>query len=552
MKSGRSKKDFWYLLDRSKECMEKPGFSGSWIDLGEPGLTLMDSRENRFLLTELYSSAGHQERLYRIVPYEYRMEQESISTVKAIIDDLQGSGPPQNILDDERRLRSFTEGAARRIMLQRGLAGDPALMSRISSQYSTGYGALEHFLRDERVQDIYVDSPPDASPVYVSIGGMMDPELEGSYPTNLYLTSSELERIVSILRYHSDRPFSEAAPTLECEMGLYNARATAVGPPLSPAGTSLAIRKHSHDPWTLPSLILRGSITADAAAFLDLAIDGRCTMLVAGSRGAGKTSLLGALMFEVDRSQRIIVLEDTPELPSAQLRENGYKVLPLLFGESRGTTPEKALRTALRLGESVMVMGEVRGPETRILYEAMAAGTAGSSVMGTFHADSASAVFKRVVEDMGVPPGSFMSTDLIIVAGLVNPRGRKAKFRRVVQISEVVKSAKPGTFLDLYMYDAEKDALMPTDDLPKSGIVKRIASLWGCKPGSVMDEIVLRGRIMDRALGLHGAEEPPRPDLAYRISESYDRTREMALEKGFFEDHDAFERYWEKEFSGGD
>lgn len=543
------RKDFWSLLKRIACSLEKPGFSGSWVSRDEPKGHLRDSRENRYLRTELYSLSGNQGRLYRIVPYEYSMEREETGTVHSIMEAMQRSRPPQDILDDEKRLRSFSEALSRRIMLEGRLPGDPAVIPRICGQYSTGYGVLEHLLRDERVQDIYVDSPPGSTPVYVSIGGAMDPELEGSYPTNIFLSSQEMERLVSILRYHSDRPFSEAVPTLECDIDLYNARATAVGPPLSPAGISLALRKHSHDPWTLPGLVGRGSLSHLATAFLDLAMDGRSTILVAGSRGAGKTSLLGALLFEVDKGQRIILLEDTPELPYRHLREEGYKVLPLVFDEGRGSTAEKALRTALRLGESVIVMGEVRGPETRILYEAMAAGTAGSSVLGTFHADSAASVFKRVVDDMGVPPGSFMSTDLVVIAGLVQPQGRKIKLRRVVQIAEVVKDGPPGQFRDLFIYDPVKDSLEPTENIRTSGILKRIASLWGWKTLDVLKEIRLREKVLKRAMHML-SDECHRTYSAARISESFDRTREKAVSDGFLNDHDVFISRWEDEFAG--
>ncbi|MDG6224754.1 MAG: type II/IV secretion system ATPase subunit [Candidatus Thermoplasmatota archaeon] len=547
--SGKRKAGFWELIRNSSVCWEKPGFSGSWVELKDIGNDPADSRENRYLRTELFSSGGPQGRLYRIAPYEYSMDGSNVETVKAAIDEMQEAKPPQEILDDEKRLRAFTEAAAKKIMMRKKLPGDANTLSRICAQYSTGYGVLEHLLRDERVQDIYIDSPPGNTPVYVSLGGGMQPGLEGTYPTNIHLSISELERIVSILRYHSDRPFSEASPTLECDMDLYNARATAVGPPLSPAGISIAIRKHSHDPWTIPGLIRAGSITPMASGFLDLAMDGRATMLVAGPRGAGKTSLLGAMLFEVDRGQRIILLEDTPELPADHLREQGYKVLPLIFGEGKGSSPEKALRTALRLGESVIVMGEVRGPETRILYEAMSAGTAGSSVLGTFHADSAKAVFKRVVDDMGVTPGSFMSTDLVIVAGLVQPHGRKIKLRRVVQIAEVVKDERPGTFRDLFLYDPVKDMLVATEHLRSSGIVSRIASLWGWKPQNVIAEIELRGRVFARAIELLGEEEAGRSGSAARISESFDRARERMLDKGAMNDHDRFLKSWEKELS---
>jgi len=544
---------FWRSLSdlASRDMMEKPHFSGSWVASVAEDCPPADSRENRYLRTDLFPGRDGKARLYRVAPYEYNMEAEEVDTVRSVIGLMQSVPPPRSVLDDEKRLRNYSEGLSRKLISKRALPGDPSLLSRICAQYSTGYGTLEHLLRDERVQDIYIDPPPETSPVYVTLGGHMDPSLQGTYPTNVFLTSEEMERIVSILRYHSDRPFSEANPTLECDLELYNARATAVGPPLSPNGTSLAIRKHSHDPWTVPGLVRAGSMTPLAAAFLDLALDGRATMLVAGPRGAGKTSLLGALLFEVDRDQRIIVLEDTPELPSTHLRGLGYKVLPLLFGEAKGTSPEKVLRTALRLGESVIVMGEVRGPETRVLYEAMSAGTAGSSVLGTFHADSAKAVFKRVVEDMGVPPGSFMSTDLVIVSGLVQPHGTKLKLRRVVQISEVVKDAAPGTFRDLFLYDPSADTLSPTPELKQSGTLRRIASMWGSRPSDLLSEIKLREAVLKRAMAISRKDGDPGPEAAVRISESFGRVREMAISKGFISDHDRFLALWEKDHIGG-
>ncbi|MGA1820777.1 MAG: ATPase, T2SS/T4P/T4SS family [Thermoplasmatota archaeon] len=543
---------WWKALKKaSMKPRSKPAFSNSWL-LELPSCDPVERRENRFLRTSIYQGdEGHR---YCIEPYEYSMPRMEVSSVLYAMERLNEDPPPQPILDDEKRLRGFVEKLASGYLKGSSKVSDvdlPALLGRVTAQYSCGYGTIEHLLRDERVQDIYIDSPPMAKPVYVSLGGHIQKGLEGTYPTNIHLTDRELQRIVSVLRYHSGLPFSEASPVLECDLELYNARVTAVGPPLSPRGISIAIRKHSHDPWTLLRLMDAGAISSEAAAFLSLSIAGRRTMLIAGPRGAGKTSLLGSLLFEVDRSQRMIVIEDTPELPVGPLNEHGYKVLSLTVGSSGETTPEKALRTALRLGESVLVLGEVRGPETRTLYEMMSAGTAGSSVLGTFHADSAKAVYKRAVEDLGVSGVSFTATDLIVVAGLVQPKGSRTRYRRIIQIAEVVKDGHPGAFRDLFLYDPSTNSLRSTDDLPSSHTIRSIAGLWGMAPFDVIGELKVRSSVLEHAAKLMGPDRISRPEVMPAVSEAYQKAREEALRKGRFPDEAYVLKRWSKAFEGG-
>jgi hypothetical protein len=242
---------------------------------------------------------------------------------------------------------------------------------------------------------------------------------------------------------------------------------------------------------------------------------------------------LGALLFEVDMSQRTIVIEDTPELPIDDLNELGYKVLGLTVGQGKASTPDKALRTALRLGESVLVMGEVRGPETRVLYEAMSAGTAGSSVMGTFHADSAEAVYKRAVDDLEVPPGSFSATDLVVVTGLVRPGGKRARLRRVVQVAELIKGGEPGRFRDLFTYDPRSDALVPSIGLDSSTVLRRIGSTWGMDQSGMKEELELRGRAMEVALGSKDGDDVRKPMTTVRFNTRFREVREgMVGRKG--------------------
>lgn len=141
---------------------------------------------------------------------------------------------------------------------------------------------------------------------------------------------------------------------------------------------------------------------------MNLIISHGRTFLTVGPRGSGKTSLLGSLILEILQRYRIITIEDTQELPVEDYKKLGYDILPLkvrsALADSGMEMPfDKGLRTSLRLGDSALVVGEVRSVEAKVLYEAMRVGAMSNVVAGTIHADSPYGVYDRVVNDLGVP-----------------------------------------------------------------------------------------------------------------------------------------------------
>ena len=355
-------------------------------------------------------------------------------------------------------------------------------------------------MKDNYVQDVYIDASPSDNKVYLKLGGLNEPKLSEKCTTNVSVGTRDAESLLSRFRYESGRPFSEAMPVLETDLSSYGARATAIGKPLSPDGIAIALRRHSPEPWTLLKLIYNGTISSMAAGLISFLIDGRSTMLVVGSRGAGKTSLLGALMLEFPQNQRILTIEDTLELPVARMQNIGYKVQSLSVQSSLGGKAEmsadEALRISLRLGESAIVMGEVRGQEARTLYEAMRAGTAGSSVLGTFHADSAKSVYQRVVHDMHISPKSFLATDIVIVSGITRPGGSQKEMRRVMQIAEVRKHEdEDNLFQDLMLYNEGTDTLQETEAFNyRSERIGSIAASWGLSLEECIENIRARAQ----------------------------------------------------------
>jgi hypothetical protein len=222
-----------------------------------------------------------------------------------------------------------------------------------------------------------------------------------------------------------------------------------------------------------------------AAGLLSFFIDNNATMLIAGTRSSGKSSLLGSFLVEIMRRSRIITIEDTFELPQESLRALGYnleslKVASALASPGSEVDPSVGIRSTLRLGDSALFVGEVRSKEAIALFEAMRVGAAANVVAGTIHADSPYGVYDRVVNDIGVPKTSFKAIDIIVITNPVIS-GLK-KYKRVLRITEVRKlwdedPLKEGAFVDLMVYNAKTDRLEISDDLRNgnSDILKRMA-----------------------------------------------------------------------------
>jgi hypothetical protein len=253
------------------------------------------------------------------------------------------------------------------------------------------------------------------------------------------------------------------------------------------------------------------------AGLLSFLIDGARTLLVAGTRSSGKTSLLGSLMLEIVPKHRIIVIEDSLELPVEALRKLNYDILRMkvrsaLLKTTTEVSAEDGIRTSLRLGDSCLIIGEVRSVEAKALYEAMRVGALANVVAGTIHGASPYGVFDRVVNDLEVPITSFKATDSVIVCNPIkSPDGLHA-WKRLIQLSEVRKHwtkdplAEKG-FVDLMKYNIEKDELEPTEDLINgdSQIIKDVASNvkgWAGNWDAVYDNILLRSKIKNELVNV--------------------------------------------------
>ena len=363
-------------------------------------------------------------------------------------------------------------------------------------------------MQDQKIQDVTINGPIGQSPIFI---------VHQDYDecvTNIIPSLEDGEGWASKFRLISGRPLDEANPVLDTELLLKNARArvAVITRPLNPDGLAFAFRRHRDDPWTYPLFIQNKMINPLASGLLSFLVDGARTLLFSGTRSSGKTSLLGSTLIEIMRKYRIITVEDTQELPIDALRKLGYniqamKVRSALTHTTSELGADEGIRTSLRLGDSSLIVGEIRSLEAQALFEAMRIGALANVVAGTIHGADPYSVYDRIVNDLKVPKTSFKATDVIIVSNPVKTADGLHRNRRVLQITEVRKHweddpLKENGFVDLMRYDVKEDTLKPTQDLINgdSEILKSIASNIKEFTGNwdaVWDNILLRARIKE-------------------------------------------------------
>jgi len=489
----------WLRRDR----LIRPPFSGYWIEREAPrGWNAVDETEVLGGRIDLMTDASGLRHRYCLFPWEHLV---SVEMQRKIADSILKvrSFPPKDFRGGDMELKAHVQSVVQTVDLEPDQQEE--FLDAVERN-TLGLGVLDVLLRDPRVEDIYVDAPCQQTRVYLTLNQAGPGHVFGRCETNLIVSENEMTGLVSRLKYRSGRPFSRSNPILETELGENQVRATALRPPLSPDGLALALRRRSDKPWTLLRLASCGAMDEVVAGLLSFLVDGRASILVCGARGSGKSSLLSSLLFEFPVDQRILVIEDTREVPVRSLQALGFKAQSILVepakDQDRTEAAEEALRVSLRLGESAIVVGEVRGREAMTLYESMRTGKAGSSVLGTIHGDGAQEVHDRVVNELGIPEASFASTDVIITMGLIRPGGGLGQVRRVTEVAEVVRTDEGLDFLPMLTYDGGYhlcDRVIP--------LVKRISSGWGMSYEEGMQN--LRTRVELRRLLLQFASDDP-------------------------------------------
>ncbi|MCW4030967.1 MAG: type II/IV secretion system ATPase subunit, partial [Candidatus Bathyarchaeota archaeon] len=296
-----------------------------------------------------------------------------------------------------------------------------------------GFGKIDPLMRDPNIEDISCDGVN--KPVYVWHRN------HESIETNLQFPNDEiLDNTVVKLVHMAGKHVSTAFPIVDASLPGKHRLAVAYRREITPFGTAFTIRKFREDPYSIVDLINIGTFSENMAAYLWVCLENRTSIMVLGGTAAGKTTALNALACLIRPGSKIITIEETAEL---NLPHDNW--VSLIARQSYGlggsgigeVTLFDLVKTSMRHRPDMMIVGEVRGNEAYVLFQALATGHGG---MCTMHAENLDSAVKRLTQKpMDISPAYIPLMNIVIPIKRVHlvKNDQKEAYRRVITVNEI-------------------------------------------------------------------------------------------------------------------
>ena len=237
----------------------------------------------------------------------------------------------------------------------------------------------------------------------------------------------------------SNRMVNEACPIVDTRLE-DGSRVNIVLPPVAMDGPVITIRKFYDKPLTIDRLIELGSITEEAAHFLEKLVKSRYNIFISGGTGSGKTTFLNVLSDYIPDDERVITIEDSAELQLHNIKNLVRLEARMANSEGNNAVAIRDLiKSSLRMRPDRIVVGEVRGAEALDMLQAMNTGHDGS--LSTGHSNSPKDMLTRletmVLMGMNMPIDAIRTQIASAIDIIVHLARQRDKSRKVVQIAEV-------------------------------------------------------------------------------------------------------------------
>ena len=430
--------------------------------------------------------------------------------------------PPETGVNARTHVVNEAHRLAKKYGLSKKIAEDswPRLEYHILRDL-VGFGDIDVIMNDPMIEDLSVNGVN--IPVYI-----WHRKYE-SLPTNLIFTDeTALDNLIIKLTHLSGKHISTAFPVLDAMLPGKDRLAATFRREVSPKGGSFSIRRFREEPFSIVELIEMGTLNEEIAAYFWMLIENRMTIAVIGGTGAGKTSTLNALASLVKPSMKIVTVEEIPEI---NLHHDNW--VQLVSRESYGlgayktgeVTLYELVKTSLRYRPDYIVVGEIRGEEAFVLFQALATGHGG---LTTLHADSLGYTVKRLTSHPMDVAETYVP--LLNVAPLiervklpVTKSGGITFGRRVKTLTEIVE-------YDNYRTISQWN---PVDDtfkvnLSESELLNRIAARYSVPQASILNEVATRATFL-RNLKINGIRK--NIDLSKQITNYYNELNHLGLRR---------------------
>src|SRR3972149_2829117 len=350
-----------------------------------------------------------------------------------------------------------------------------------------GFGKIDPVMRDPNIEDISCDGVHKS--VYIWHRNYE------SLETNLEFENDEvLDNTVVKLVHMAGKHVSTAFPIVDASLPGKHRLAVCYRREITPFGTAFTIRKFREDPYSIIDLINIGTFSEEMAAYLWLCLENRTSIMVLGGTAAGKTTALNALACLIKPGSKIITIEETAELNLPH--ENWVSLIARQsYGLGGSSIGEVALfdlvKTSMRHRPDVLIVGEVRGQEANVLFQALATGHGG---MCTMHAENLDSAIKRLTQKPMDISSSYIPLMNIILSvqrvHMIKGNERKA-FRRILDVNEIADYEDYRTILK---WNPTKDTYLQAFD--KSLMLSKISERTGITRKELIEEIERRRNML--------------------------------------------------------
>ena len=311
-----------------------------------------------------------------------------------------------------------------------------------------GMGAIQPLVSDPYIEDV---SCSGVGSVFV------EHKIFGGLTSGISFDSDdELDQFVIKLSEKIGRPVTVRNPIVDSTLPDGSRINIVYGSDVSKRGSNFTIRKFQATPFSILDLVNTGTLSFEMASYLSLMLGEGMNTFVSGETASGKTTMLNAISTFIPPASKIVSIEDTPELQVPHPNWTREVVRNTADGSS-SVTMFDLLRAALRQRPNEIIIGEIRGEEGAIAFQAM---QTGHSCMATFHASSVERLIQRMTgHPINVPKTYVDNLNLVIIMSAVRlPNGSTG--RRVLSINEVIEydtETDSFGFIEVFRWDPSTD-----------------------------------------------------------------------------------------------
>ena len=311
-----------------------------------------------------------------------------------------------------------------------------------------GMGAIQPLVSDPYIEDVSCSGVGSVFIEHKIFGGLTS--------AITFDTTEVLDQFVIKLSEKIGRPVTVRNPIVDSTLPDGSRINIVYGDDVSKRGSNFTIRKFQATPFSILDLVSSGTLSFEMASYLSLMLGAGMNTFVSGETASGKTTMLNAISTFIPPASKIVSIEDTPELQVPHPNWTREVVRNTVDGSS-SVTMFDLLRAALRQRPNEIIIGEIRGEEGAIAFQAM---QTGHSCMATFHASSVERLIQRMTgHPINVPKTYVDNLNLVIIMSAVRlPDGSTG--RRVLSINEVIEydtETDSFGFIEVFRWDPATD-----------------------------------------------------------------------------------------------